>query len=287
MVNKGRLKTIFALMAGIILCLAGCAQETNYDSIRAMLDEYHFQVYRKELFTIVDVRTAEEWNSGCIQDAINIPYDTFLDTDGSLVNSGEAFTSIITDKKKDVIVYGSDNESARQFARAAARLGYFKISYYPGGITDWKAHGDYLVLSYKGLIAWYNAFCPFDDGKNYFVDVNEEEDYTGNSRHLPGGGGHIPGSILIDNRSFVSMDGKNTIRNDAKPLTDALPDKTAKIILTCSGPYCPISEYASEVAVSLGYTNIYRFEGGWYEWVEQGNELQKGTEPGPCVEPAE
>ena len=94
-------------------------------------------------------------------------------------------------------------ENSRTFARAVAFLGYEKVFYYPGGIADWRDHSDYLVLSYEGFRKWYDEFCPFDDGEHYLIDVNEVEDYTGNSTHIPGGGGHIPAATLIDNKTFV------------------------------------------------------------------------------------
>ena len=283
--NSKGIRTI-TFIACVFVCLTGCAKEITYESIRAKLDELPIKADRIQVFTIVDVRSPEEWHAGSIQDAINIPYDTVLDAKRNLVNGGEAFTSIVTDPGKDVVIYGATAENSRTFARAVAFLGYEKVFYYPGGIADWRDHSDYLVLSYEGFRKWYDEFCPFDDGEHYLIDVNEVEDYTGNSTHIPGGGGHIPAATLIDNRTFVKIDGSNELKNGATAFTDALPDKNANIVIYCSGDYCPISEYAAEVAVfNLGYTNVYRFEGGWVEWEEQGNELAKGLDPGPCAEP--
>ena len=55
-------------------CFSGCAQQIDYDFLRAMLDEHHLQMDRLKLFAIIDIRSSEEWHLGCIQDAINIPY---------------------------------------------------------------------------------------------------------------------------------------------------------------------------------------------------------------------
>ena len=283
MLNTSRWKTAFPLLM-CIACFSGCAQPINYDAIRAMLDEHHLQIDRQALFTIIDIRASEEWHSGCLQDAINIPYDTLLDDSRNLVNDGEAFTSIVTNKNRMVVVYGSDDERAEEFAKTVAHLGYSQAYYYQGGVVDWKAHDDYLVLSYEGFRKWYDEYCPFDDGINYLIDVNEEVDYTGNAKHIEGGGGHVPGATHVDNRTFVKIDGSNELKNGAQTLIDALPNKEAKIVIYCSAAWCPISEYAAEVAVSLGYTDVYRFEGGWVEWETRGNELATGEDPGPCAE---
>ena len=93
-----------------------------------MLDELPIKADRIQVFTIVDVRSPEEWHAGSIQDAINIPYDTVLDAKRNLVNGGEAFTSIVTDPGKDVVIYGATAENSRTFARAVAFLGYEKVS---------------------------------------------------------------------------------------------------------------------------------------------------------------
>ncbi|MCP4199460.1 MAG: hypothetical protein GY762_20120 [Proteobacteria bacterium] len=281
------------LLAFVFMFLSGCdsddapelntpevtASQHSFNSLRAKLNGYAWKTDRLQLFTVIDVRPSKQWLEGSIQDAINIPYDTLLDDKGGLIDDGEALTSIVTDTEWDVVVYGDDLDWVKRFVHAAEGLGYTQLSYYPGGIADWKENNEYLVISYKEFSDWYNEHCPFDDGENYLIDVNEIEDYTAVRK-----AGHIPGATLVDNRTFVSMDGTNELIDDAKTLTDALPDKDAKIVIYCSDTWCPISEWASEVAVSLGYTNVYRLEGGYVIWAEQGNDLAIGEEPGPCAE---
>ena len=259
---------------------AGGGEEQSHASLRAKLDAFAWKSERELLFAIVDIRTPQAFAEGSIQDAINIPYDSVLDEAGELVGNGEALTSILSDLAWDIVIYGDDAGDTVRFVAAAEELGYTNVSHYPGGIEDWIAHHEYLVIAYGPFRQWYDAHCPFDDGENYLIDVNEEEDYTGEQRV-----GHIPGATLVDNRTFVSMDGSNTLINDAKTLTDALPDKEAKVVIYCSDTWCPISEWAAEVAVSLGYTNVYRLEGGYAEWERQGNDLALGPEPGACAEP--
>ena len=41
------------------------------------------------------------------------------------------------------------------------------------------------------------------------------------------------------------------------------------MIFTCRRPSCTRSPLAARWALSLGYTNVYRYEGGWQEWSEK------------------
>jgi len=147
MVSKNDKKFARIILATILLGLTGCVQQIDYETIRSMMDSYFLKDDRIKAFVIVDIRSPAKWHAGCIQDAFNIPYDTFLDADKNLISSGEALTSIITDKQRKIIIYSDDAERTRNFADIAVSLGYFQVYYYSGGIDDWKANGEYLVMS--------------------------------------------------------------------------------------------------------------------------------------------
>lgn len=55
-------------------------------------------------------------------------------------------------------------------------------------------------------------------------------------------------------------------------LTEKLANDTAKkdevIVTYCGGLKCPSSKQAAEKLVSLGYTNVFAFEGGLESWTE-------------------
>ena len=218
------LRTILsvAVLLSTLCVLSSCLPEQNYITyaeLKARLDE----TAAMETTTIVDVRSAADWKAGCIPEAINIEYDTVLDAFGSLKDGGAALTSIVTNKDGTLIVYGAGADNAALFAAQAIRLGYADVKYYEGGMADWReSHGDYLYITYEGFRQWYDAACPFTDGKNYLVDSHPPSLYTDY--------GHIPGAINIMSKHFTFLDP-----GSLKPITDFISNREAAIVFYCVG----------------------------------------------------
>lgn len=65
----------------------------------------------------------------------------------------------------------------------------------------------------------------------------------------------------------------------ADTLTEKIANDTAKkdevIVTYCGGLKCPSSKQAAEKLVSLGYTNVFAFEGGLESWTEANLPLVK------------
>ena len=74
-------KKLIILGVIIVLISAGCSSENELDKI-----------LKKENYTVVDVRTKEEYEQGHVKNAVNIPYDT--------INKNVAL-----DKNKTILVY--------------------------------------------------------------------------------------------------------------------------------------------------------------------------------------
>jgi rhodanese-related sulfurtransferase len=219
------LKNSFLAFSAVIAVLAfiGCEQQQivsmiNYDQLTAMKED---KTAMKKI-TLIDIRSPESWLSGYIEPAINIPYDTFIGRYRNLIDDGTALTSIMTNKDRTLILYGSEDEDAELFARKASSIGYTDVLLYAGGIEDWKQHGDFLVLDYTGFKAWYDAFCPFDDDQNYLIDVDDKEVYSDY--------GHIPGAINIVGNYYVTNFGKEP--SDIT-LDDVMLDKNSKVVMYC------------------------------------------------------
>ncbi len=68
---------------------------------------------------------------------------------------------------------------------------------------------------------------------------------------------HICGSINIP---------ATTVARDALEMLN----KDETIILYCSGPKCTASSIAAEKLDTLGFSDIWRFEGGMQEWKNSG-----------------
>jgi rhodanese-related sulfurtransferase len=218
---KRRFLVFSVLLA--VLAFTGCEQQPpegmiSYDELKLMLEDTTVM----ENTTIVDIRPREVWVEGYIEDAINIPYDTFIDYDLSLIDGGAALASIMTDKSRTLIFYGSEDEDVVSFAKQAATLGYTDIRYYADGIEDWIQQGNHLIIDYAGFKAWYDASCPFDDNGNHLIDVNAKETYSDV--------GHIPGAINIVSNYFVTDYGE-----EASDITldDVVPNKNNKVVMYC------------------------------------------------------
>ena len=119
------------LLITIMMLFTACKdKETNQDSMdykQITMDEAKEIFETKGDYIIVDVRRADEFASGHIPDAINIP-------SGSI---GDADIPELPDKDQVIYVYCRSGNRSKQAARELARLGYTNIIEF-GGILDWK-----------------------------------------------------------------------------------------------------------------------------------------------------
>ena len=76
---------------------------------------------------------------------------------------------------------------------------------------------------------------------------------------------HIPGSI-------------NLYEKEVERITQAYPDKAARMVLYCNGPFCGKSKRLSEQLVKLGYTNVRRYQLGLPVWRALGNTVRTDLE---------
>jgi rhodanese-related sulfurtransferase len=73
--------------------------------------------------------------------------------------------------------------------------------------------------------------------------------------------GHLPGAVNLPLDGLV----EGAVRQ--------LPDKSAEIVVYCSGVTCQNSHIAQRKLLSLGYRNVRVFAGGKAAWKEAGREL--------------
>ena len=60
-----------------------------------------------------------------------------------------------------------------------------------------------------------------------------------------------------------------------KLAAEKVASKAETIVTYCGGPQCPSSKQAAEKLVTLGYTNVFAYEGGLKDWSEAGLPLVK------------
>jgi len=269
------------MILGCVWCLlpAGCGDsgdEEGGEVVEVTYEELKASIQAGEDFVLIDVRTAADWSAGHIQNAINIPLETLVDKNGTLINDGKALTDVVADKGKKIVAYCFGYGNDLKFAQEALELGYAEVYRYEWGTAEWvdEKH-DYLVNEYDGFKAWYDAKSPFDGGADYLIDVLPEAWYTGDDTAHPGG--HIPGAINIPIELIADKDGK--LIDGGKALTDVAADKAATVVIYCGNASCGKSLTGVQKAVELGYTNVLRYQGGWQEWQDKGNALKPGAEP--------
>ncbi len=222
---------------------------------------------------LIDVRTPEDYAAGHIVNAVNIPYATFADDAGNLIDGGQALTDAVPDKTTQIVVYCFGYGLDRDFADLALELGYEEVYRYEWGTNEWKTR-DYLVIGYSSFKKWHDAYFPFEDGDNYLIDDLPPAWYTGDDPDHPGG--HIPGAVNIHLDLWGGQEGPV---DDGKAFTDVVTNKKAKVVIYCGNASCGLSHLGAKMAVALGYENVFRYRGGWKEWQDEGNELSPGPEP--------
>ena len=204
--NYGKFKSCLNIGCLIFCCacfftIQGCIKEAKiveYDELKSWFENNEYMV-------LIDVRSTANFNSGHLQNAINIDLSTFVNTDGTLINSGEALTTVVADKGKKIVVYCFGNGKDKIFADAALGLRYTNVYRYVGGTADWSEHGDYYVIEYAGFKTWYDAQYPFDNEENYLIDDRPVTWYTGDDYAHPDG--HIPGALNMPLEFWVNSYG--------------------------------------------------------------------------------
>ena len=121
-------KLIFLLLA--VMMLTGCGQDTEKDQeavyVNITAEEAKQIMDSEEGYTILDVRTQEEYDEGHIPGATQISHEEIA----------EKAEGVLTDKDQLILVYCRSGRRSKIAAEALAELGYTNIKEF-GGIIDW------------------------------------------------------------------------------------------------------------------------------------------------------
>jgi rhodanese-related sulfurtransferase len=83
--------------------------------------------------------------------------------------------------------------------------------------------------------------------------------------------GHVPGALNLARDNFA---------RDYRHLAPVLQPATDKpTIVYCSGGDCHDSRLVANALLSLGFSNVRVFTGGWEEWSKAGLPVSKGSGP--------
>ena len=105
----------------------------------SVISDTQFTEIQDTDYILVDVRTAEEYESGHIQDAVNFDFYS------------ESFQNdILTlDKSSSIILYCRTQNRSTKTANYLKENGYNEITVIEGGITSWVKNGNDLVYNYS------------------------------------------------------------------------------------------------------------------------------------------
>jgi phage shock protein E len=120
---------LFGLLAIVLIAVTGCGQEPEVTSVNAAtLSE---RLDSADAPVILDVRTLEEYSSGHVPGAINVPYDQVADR----VEEFAAF------RDADVVVYCQSGKRASMAAADLKAAGFSRVLDLEGHMQGWKEQG--------------------------------------------------------------------------------------------------------------------------------------------------
>jgi len=86
--------------------------------------------------------------------------------------------------------------------------------------------------------------------------------------------------IMIHTRiafEAAHIPGSTHFHPHEQQMADLPQDKSAEVVVYCTGPECVASQMAYHAMVAEGYTNVRRYAGGLTDWDEAGYELVSGA----------
>ena len=110
------MKKIISLIVCVLLLTACGSSYQTIDSNKAM------ELIENDA-VVIDVRSNEEYNTGHIEDSINIPVDTI--------------TTVDYDKETVIIVYCATGMRSANAAKELINLGYTNVYNLDGGLINW------------------------------------------------------------------------------------------------------------------------------------------------------
>ena len=199
---------------------------------------------------LIEVMSAADFYQGHIQDAFHLSRADLIDN-----NKPAILYNLVPDLTTPIITYCDGFGQEKQFADEAAALGYQNVRYYAGGRTEWK-QTNYLVMESEKLKEIVDA----NDNSTYIVDVWVGKNPDDDAR------GMVPGAHPVDLDSFWL---NNALVDNGTTLTAACPDKSKTVVFYCGDWACKRSQSACKAARLLGYSKIYRMQGGIVEWKDK------------------
>lgn len=294
----------FTLIAAALIVLAGCATSegqygetfanpqfiVNVDELASTLDS--------DEVVILDVRSAEDYESGHIPGAVSLPI-SWLERvevleDGTevknLVLGPDDITPVFQDagidRRSHVVIYDAGRHVLA--ARVFWMLDYYghtNIAVLDGGFAAWTQTGRPTTTETPSIEIGNFVARP-DESKIAdfeYVQARLGSDATALCNAL----GHesfaeaaIPGSVNVP-QSTTYTDGETPVLRSAQEMVALLEQvgisRDSEVVFYCGAGYAAAQDYF--VARALGLTNVRLYDGSLRDWRARGGELTPGGEP--------
>lgn len=122
---------LIAIIASTIYIISGSSNNSSQNIIKVNAATFN-QLVQNPDFTILDIRTEEEFRSGTILSSINVDY-----------YKSESFKSELNklDKSKKYLVYCRSGNRSAKAIEIMKSLGFTDVTELDGGIISWQAAG--------------------------------------------------------------------------------------------------------------------------------------------------
>jgi rhodanese-related sulfurtransferase len=210
----------------------------------------------KEKFLLIDVRTKEEFNTGHIAGAVNIPVAEIDNVIGKL--------SLVRDREIITMCDGKGCNRSDQATERLIGLGFANVTSYHDGITAWQLAG-YDVTTEQSLdpTEFIDVFKDFKTNEisvaeaeakiqagALVIDVQESSNYPL---------AHLPSAIYV-----------NLTTTGPRAKDGSISKKREIIIYSEDGTR---SKIATEAFLRNGYTTVYSLSGGIAAWKSAGKPI--------------
>jgi rhodanese-related sulfurtransferase len=120
-------------LLSICILFTGCENNNEDDLVSAEIDPSSVNELINDKYTVlIDVRTADEYNSGHLSDAVNIPLSRLQKS----IRENEEITP-----DDEIIVYCRSGRRSMNAYHILNELGYLNVKSMEGGIIKWASLG--------------------------------------------------------------------------------------------------------------------------------------------------
>lgn len=119
------MKKIFVMLI-TILFICGCSDDNIKSTFTFINANAAYKMIRNEEVIIIDVRSKEEYDTGHLKDAINIPH----------TDIEKEIKKVVNDLNEKIIIYCRSGARANAASSTLVELGYTNV-YTFGGLDSW------------------------------------------------------------------------------------------------------------------------------------------------------